>query len=75
MNSTGQSNDPNTVKRGCQACRRKTVMKITCKCDMVVCFECRYPDKHGCTFDYKEEGRKLLEKNNPIVVSEKLEKV
>ena len=48
---------------------------MTCKCELVVCFNCRYPDKHNCTFDYKEEARKQLEKNNPIVVSEKLEKV
>jgi hypothetical protein len=50
-------------------------MKITCKCEMIVCFDCRYPELHDCTFDYKEEARKLLEKNNPVVVSEKLEKV
>lgn len=75
MNSIGILDAPNTALRGCQSCRKKATMKMTCKCELVVCFNCRYPDKHNCTFDYKEEARKQLEKNNPIVVSEKLEKV
>lgn len=75
MKSTGIPSAQNTASRGCQSCRKKTIMKITCKCQLVVCFNCRYPDKHNCTFDYKEEGRNLLEKNNPVVISEKLEKV
>lgn len=75
MNSIGLPSVPSTATRGCQACKKKAVLKITCKCELVVCFNCRYPDKHNCTFDYKEDARKLLEKNNPIIVSEKLEKV
>ena len=75
MNSTGKTSEPNTAKRGCQACKRKTLMKITCRCEMIVCLDCRYPELHDCAFDYKEEARQLLEKNNPVVVSEKLEKV
>ena len=75
MSSIGTLNVPNTVSHGCQACKKRAIMKITCKCELVVCFNCRYPDKHNCTFDDKAEAKKLLEKNNPIIVSEKLQKV
>jgi len=75
MNSTGTTNVANTVRRGCQACKRKTHLKITCKCNLVVCFDCRYPELHNCTFDYTNEAKKLLEKNNPVIISKKLENV
>jgi hypothetical protein len=51
-------------------------MCITCKCDRVLCFGCKYPEDHSCTFDYKEEEhREKLEQLNPIVKPKKLEKV
>lgn len=64
-----------TARPGCQHCKRKTLMKITCKCSKVVCFNCRYPEIHDCKFDYQKEAKECLTKNNPIVVSEKLDKI
>lgn len=63
------------VKNGCQSCRRKTIMTLTCKCNMVVCFSCRHPEDHKCTFDYQKEGKEKLTKDNPVVVASKIEKV
>jgi len=33
------------------------------------------PVKHNCTFDYKEEYKKILIKNNPTVSHEKFVKL
>ena len=58
-------------------CRKK--LNITngfpCRCQRVFCAKHRHPELHACTFDYKEEGRKLLEKANPVVTFPKLPKI
>jgi hypothetical protein len=64
-----------TARLGCQQCKRKALLKVTCKCDLVVCFDCRYPELHNCKFNYQKEAKDQLTKNNPIVVSEKLDKI
>jgi hypothetical protein len=64
-----------TAKHGCQQCKRKTLLNFTCKCDLIVCINCRYPDIHNCKFDYQKDEKERLTKNNPIVVSEKLNKI
>jgi|694.fasta_scaffold152436_5 hypothetical protein len=65
----------NTAKSGCEHCRRKTPLKVTCKCTKVLCFGCRYPEEHQCTFDYKKEGEEYLKKINPTILTEKLDKI
>nr|GMC61586.1 zinc finger A20 and AN1 domain-containing stress-associated protein 4-like [Ipomoea batatas]GMD86202.1 zinc finger A20 and AN1 domain-containing stress-associated protein 4-like [Ipomoea batatas] len=35
----------------------------------------RYPEQHGCTFDYKTMGREAIAKANPLVKAEKLDKI
>ena len=61
---------------GLQECRKK--LNITngfpCRCEKVFCAKHRHPETHECTFDYKEEGRRLLELANPIVKVPKLPK-
>ena len=56
----------------CSVCRRKTSFIIKCKCDKVVCIQHRDPEDHMCGFDYKQQGREQLEKQNPVVKSLKL---
>jgi hypothetical protein len=48
---------------------------VFCKCSSVFCLKCRSPEDHKCTFDFKKEGKELLEKHNPKIQSEKLEKI
>lgn len=50
-------------------------MTVTCKCHKVVCITCRYPEDHKCIFDYHQEEKQKLTKENPTVVAEKLEKI
>lgn len=46
-----------------------------CRCGNNFCATHRYAESHSCTFDYKTEGRKLLEQNNPVVNAPKLPKI
>jgi AN1-type zinc finger and ubiquitin domain-containing protein 1 len=50
-------------------------MIVKCRCDKLVCIDCRYPEDHMCSFNYKEEGRELLIKNNEKVVASKIQKI
>lgn len=59
----------------CSECKRKTPMCVTCKCERTLCFECRYPEDHECTFDYRAEQKEKLVTENPVVKTEKLQKV
>lgn len=45
------------------------------RCGNNFCASHRYAESHDCTFDYKTEGRKLLEQNNPVVSAPKLPKI
>lgn len=64
------------VKR-CSVCGKKTGLTnaYSCRCSNNFCAAHRYPEAHSCTFDYKTEGRKLLEQNNPVVTAPKLPKI
>jgi predicted nucleic acid binding AN1-type Zn finger protein len=60
----------------CTKCNKKlklTAMK--CKCDNYYCSVHRYSDTHECAFDYKKHGRVHLEKQNPIIKSDKIDKI
>uniref|UniRef100_T2MA76 AN1-type zinc finger and ubiquitin domain-containing protein 1 n=1 Tax=Hydra vulgaris TaxID=6087 RepID=T2MA76_HYDVU len=61
----------------CMVCSKKLGLATTyeCRCSQKFCSVHRYPETHTCSFDYKLDGRKLLEKNNPIVVAPKLPKI
>jgi hypothetical protein len=60
----------------CWSCRKKVGLTgFECRCGYVFCGSHRFADKHECSFDYKKQGRELLEKNNPMVVAPKVEKL
>jgi hypothetical protein len=33
------------------------------------------PEDHRCTFDFKQDGRKQLEKANPVILADKFNKI
>lgn len=47
----------------------------TCRCNGMFCAQHRYSEVHGCQYDYKTEGRKILEQANPLVAASKLPKI
>ncbi|XP_057956508.1 zinc finger A20 and AN1 domain-containing stress-associated protein 4-like [Malania oleifera] len=60
----------------CWTCRRRVGLTgFKCRCGMIFCGGHRYPEKHGCAFDYKAAGRETIAKANPLVVAEKLRKI
>jgi hypothetical protein len=59
----------------CLKCRRKVLFLVDCHCGNHYCLECRYPEKHECTFDFKKQGAIELIKNNPVVTREKISKI
>lgn len=59
----------------CHSCRKKSIILTKCSCESNFCLSCRYPDVHKCTFDFKEQAKKYLQKNNPLVAGEKMEKI
>ena len=63
----------------CDYCKKRkvnTMMAFDCKCNYkLLCNLCRIPEQHNCTYDYKMEERKKLEKANPLVIAAKMEKV
>lgn len=60
----------------CGQCNKR--LNITniynCRCGRIFCSQHRYSETHDCKYDYKSEGRKLLEQQNPLVTATKLSK-
>ena len=60
----------------CAKCDKKLKLTaIKCRCDKYFCSAHRYSDLHDCEFDYKNFGKKLLEKQNPTVAPQKVDKL
>lgn len=60
----------------CAQCRRRVgITGFKCRCGITFCGTHRYPEQHGCTFDYKAMGREAIAKANPVVKAEKLDKI
>nr|CAD7573257.1 unnamed protein product [Timema californicum] len=72
---TGNSKKP--LRTRCAECRKR--LNITniysCRCDKLFCSAHRHSESHNCSFDYKSEGRKILEQANPLVAAPKLPKI
>lgn len=61
----------------CGECNKR--LNITnmyhCRCGGIFCGQHRYSEVHRCNYDYKTEGRKLIEQQNPVIVADKLNKL
>lgn len=63
-------------KNRCGICRKKLGLTgFRCRCGGLFCPQHRYSDKHDCTFDYREMGAAEIRRNNPVVVTEKIQKI
>ncbi|KAI6650524.1 AN1-type zinc finger protein 4 [Oopsacas minuta] len=71
------SEEPHKKKPRCTVCNKKLriLSAFVCKCKKQFCSKHRYAETHTCDYNYKEEERKLLAKNNPLVVASKLPKI
>ncbi|XP_010505169.1 PREDICTED: zinc finger A20 and AN1 domain-containing stress-associated protein 4-like isoform X1 [Camelina sativa] len=60
----------------CTVCRKRVGLTgFMCRCGTTFCGSHRYPEVHGCTFDFKSAGREEIKKANPLVVAAKLQKI
>uniref|UniRef100_A0A5B7BCB5 Putative zinc finger A20 and AN1 domain-containing stress-associated protein 4 n=1 Tax=Davidia involucrata TaxID=16924 RepID=A0A5B7BCB5_DAVIN len=60
----------------CSTCRKRVGLTgFRCRCGTTFCGTHRYPEQHGCTFDFKAVGREAIARENPVVKAEKLEKI
>ncbi|KAF6165985.1 hypothetical protein GIB67_012882 [Kingdonia uniflora] len=65
---------PSQPTNRCSTCRKRVGLTgFKCRCGITFCTSHRYPEQHGCTFDFKSVGREAIAKANPIVKAEKLE--
>ncbi|XP_022842227.1 zinc finger A20 and AN1 domain-containing stress-associated protein 8-like isoform X1 [Olea europaea var. sylvestris] len=60
----------------CTACRKRVGLTgFSCRCGNLFCSVHRYSDKHNCPFDYRTAAQDAIAKANPVVKSEKLDKI
>lgn len=60
----------------CTACKRKVGLTgFRCRCGETFCGSHRYPEQHACSFDFKSAGRDAIARANPVVKSDKLDKI
>ncbi|CAI9092102.1 OLC1v1027257C1 [Oldenlandia corymbosa var. corymbosa] len=65
---------PPQKKNRCQSCNKKTGLTgFSCRCGGVFCGMHRYPEEHGCSNDYKSQGRTSIAKHNPLCVKDKMD--
>lgn len=72
--------DESSKKKGNRCCicnKRIGLLGFQCKCDKIklFCSLHKYPTDHSCDFDFKENAKKILEKNNPKIISDKIIKL
>uniref|UniRef100_A0A8R1HKE2 AN1-type domain-containing protein n=1 Tax=Caenorhabditis japonica TaxID=281687 RepID=A0A8R1HKE2_CAEJA len=69
---------PAPVKKAnrCHMCKKRVGLTgFSCRCGGLYCGEHRYDKAHGCQFDYKTMEREAIRKNNPVVVSDKVQRI
>lgn len=59
----------------CFFCKKKQLILIDCRCNYKFCIIHKNPEDHTCSFDYKEDAKKMLIKNNPKVVGSKVDSI
>nr|QYC07277.1 SAP1 [Tamarix hispida] len=66
---------PQKQANRCGSCNKKVgVMGFKCRCGFTFCGSHRYPEEHGCTYDFKGAGREALAKANPLVKADKVQR-
>ncbi|KAL1224330.1 Zinc finger A20 and AN1 domain-containing stress-associated protein 4 [Cardamine amara subsp. amara] len=74
--STEQQPPPLQRPNRCTVCRKRVGLTgFMCRCGTTFCGTHRYPEVHGCTFDFKSVGREEIKKANPLVIAAKLQKI
>ena len=60
----------------CVECKKSVGLQgFKCKCERVFCNKHRMPEEHSCSYDFKQDHKEKLIKENPIIVPDKLLKI
>ena len=60
----------------CFLCKKRLkLITYSCKCNQIFCVYHCNPEVHNCSFNYKELGKEIINKNNPVVFTKKLQKL
>mmetsp|Transcript_26912 Transcript_26912/g.43264 ORF Transcript_26912/g.43264 Transcript_26912/m.43264 type:complete len:464 (+) Transcript_26912:135-1526(+) len=63
-------------KNRCFFCNRKVgILGFECRCMFTFCDKHRFPDAHNCKFDYKQQHKNKLKKDNQALSREKISKI
>ncbi|XP_029145255.1 zinc finger A20 and AN1 domain-containing stress-associated protein 9-like [Arachis hypogaea] len=69
------NNNNNETKKRCKKCNKKVGLTgFECRCGDLFCGKHRYPEVHECEFNFKDIGRNILAKQNPLCIRDKLDK-
>ncbi|XP_072292743.1 AN1-type zinc finger protein 4 [Eucyclogobius newberryi] len=75
--SSGPKKKSSSSSKHCFLCGKKTGLASSydCRCGQNFCATHRYAETHACTYDYKTEGRRMLQECNPLISAPKLPKI
>ncbi|KAF7811860.1 zinc finger A20 and AN1 domain-containing stress-associated protein 5-like [Senna tora] len=60
----------------CKSCNKKVGLTgFQCRCGDLFCGRHRFPKEHSCTVNFKQIGREILIKQNPVIKADKLDKI
>ncbi|CAF2095210.1 hypothetical protein YC2023_064582 [Brassica napus] len=74
--ATEEKQQPPQRPNRCTVCRKRVGLTgFMCRCGTTFCGTHRYPEVHGCSYDFKSAGREEIAKANPLVIAAKLQKI
>ena len=59
----------------CVICNKKITFSIGCRCGKIFCNKHRLPMDHNCNISIRELNMKEIEKKNPKIIKEKIQKI
>mmetsp|Transcript_11673 Transcript_11673/g.16154 ORF Transcript_11673/g.16154 Transcript_11673/m.16154 type:complete len:137 (-) Transcript_11673:82-492(-) len=63
-------------KNRCYFCNKKVgILGFECRCMFIFCDKHRFPDAHNCKFDYKQQHKNKLKKDNQALSRKKMTKI
>ncbi|XP_058104681.1 zinc finger A20 and AN1 domain-containing stress-associated protein 1-like [Magnolia sinica] len=64
------------AKSRCSNCKKRVGLTgFKCRCGSTFCGAHRYPEEHGCSFDFKAAGRDAIARSNPLVKADKVQRI
>ncbi|XP_015938959.1 zinc finger A20 and AN1 domain-containing stress-associated protein 1-like [Arachis duranensis] len=74
VDDISNNNKKNETKKRCKTCNKRVGLTgFECRCGDLFCGKHRYPEVHECKFNFKDIGRNILAKQNPLCIGDKLD--